>query len=146
MGVSLAGVSELSGGNGLGDGDAGHLSLLPPPLAGVSGIAEQLARIVAESAMGQRRIIIDCDVIQADAGTRTASVTGSWLALAFACDKLVRSGKMPRWPIKDQVAGVSLGLLDDKVLLDMDYPEDAAAGASIACGKERHFWIPSQTR
>ena len=94
-------------------------------------IGRSLRAVVDLQAMGQRRIIIDCDVIQADAGTRTASVTGSWLALAFACDKLVRSGKMPRWPIKDQVAGVSLGLLDDQVLLDMDYPEDAAAAVDL---------------
>ncbi|MBT9586431.1 ribonuclease PH [bacterium] len=94
-------------------------------------IGRSLRAVVDLQAMGQRRIIIDCDVIQADAGTRTASVTGSWLALAFACDKLVRSGKMPRWPIKDQVAGVSLGLLDDEILLDMDYPEDSAAGVDL---------------
>jgi ribonuclease PH len=94
-------------------------------------IGRSLRAVVDLQALGQRRIVIDCDVIQADAGTRTASVTGSWLALAFACDRLVRSGKIPRWPIKDQVAGVSLGLLEDQVLLDMDYPEDAAASVDL---------------
>lgn len=94
-------------------------------------IGRSLRAVVDLTALGTRRIIMDCDVIQADAGTRTASVTGSWLALAFACDKLVRTGKIPRWPIKDQVAGVSLGLLEDQVLLDLDYTEDAAAGVDL---------------
>lgn len=94
-------------------------------------IGRSLRAVTDLSALGQRKIIIDCDVIQADAGTRTASVTGSWLALAFACDKLLRAGKIPRWPLREQVAAVSLGLLNQQVLLDMDYVEDAAASVDL---------------
>jgi len=94
-------------------------------------IGRSLRAVADLKALGQRRIILDCDVLQADAGTRTAAVTGSWIALAFACDKLLRAGKIPRWPLKDQVAAVSLGLLGDEVLLDMDYQEDAAAAVDL---------------
>jgi len=94
-------------------------------------IGRALRAVTDLSALGQKKIIIDCDVIQADAGTRTASVTGSWLALAYACDKLLRAGKIPRWPLREQVAAVSLGVLNDQVLLDMDYVEDAAAAVDL---------------
>ncbi|MFN8608368.1 MAG: ribonuclease PH [Vulcanimicrobiota bacterium] len=94
-------------------------------------IGRSLRAVTDLTALGPRKIIIDCDVIQADAGTRTAAVTGSWLALAFACDKLLRAGKIPRWPLREQVAAVSLGLLDQQVLLDMDYVEDAAASVDL---------------
>ncbi len=94
-------------------------------------IGRSLRAVVDLTALGQRRVILDCDVIQADAGTRTASVTGSWLALAFACDHLLKAGKISRWPIRDQVAGISIGLLDNQILLDLDYTEDAAAGVDL---------------
>jgi ribonuclease PH len=94
-------------------------------------IGRSLRAVTDLSALGQRKIIVDCDVIQADAGTRTAAVTGAWVALAFACDKLLKNGKIPRWPLREQVAAVSLGLLNDQVLLDMDYPEDAAASVDL---------------
>ena len=104
-----------------------------------SGRTQEIQRIIGRALrsvtdlkiLGQRRIILDCDVIQADAGTRTASITGSWIALALACDKLVREGKIPRWPLSDQVAAVSLGAKNGHVLLDLDYKEDASADVDL---------------
>lgn len=104
-----------------------------------SGRTHEIQRLISRSlravsdlhALGPRRIILDCDVIQADAGTRTAAITGSWLALAFACDHLMRQGKITRWPLRDQVAAVSLGLLGEDVLLDLNYTEDAAAAVDL---------------
>jgi len=94
-------------------------------------IGRSLRAVTDLQALGSRRIILDCDVIQADAGTRTASVTGSWVALALACDKLLKAGKLSRWPLTDQVAAISLGLIQDQVVLDMDYSEDAAAAVDL---------------
>lgn len=104
-----------------------------------SGRTHEIQRLIGRSlravadltALGQRRIILDCDVIQADAGTRTAAVTGAWIALAFACDRLLRQGKLARWPLTDQVAAVSLGVVGDRVVVDMDYAEDAAASVDL---------------
>lgn len=94
-------------------------------------IGRSLRAVTELSVLEKRRILIDCDVIQADAGTRTASVTGSWIALALACDKLVREGKISRWPLLDQVAAVSIGCLEDRILLDLDYTEDSAADVDL---------------
>jgi ribonuclease PH len=94
-------------------------------------IGRSLRAVVDLQALGQRRIILDCDVLQADAGTRTAAITGAWIALALACEKLLRAGKIPRWPLRDQVAAVSLGLLGDDVLLDLNYKEDVAAAVDL---------------
>ena len=104
-----------------------------------SGRTQEIQRLIGRSLravtdlpiLGQRRIVLDCDVIQADAGTRTASITGSWIALAVACDRLVREGKISRWPLLDQVAAVSIGCLGDDVLLDLDYKEDSAADVDL---------------
>lgn len=104
-----------------------------------SGRTHEIQRLIGRSlravtdltALSSRRIMIDCDVIQADAGTRTASVTGAWVALAFACHKLLLAGKIPRWPLREQVAAVSLGLLGEQVVLDMDYAEDAGARVDL---------------
>jgi len=73
------------------------------------------------------QIIVDCDVLQADGGTRTASVTGGFVALYLACQKLVASGQLKRTPIKEFVAAVSCGLKDGQALLDLDYEEDSTA-------------------
>jgi ribonuclease PH len=70
---------------------------------------------------------IDCDVIQADGGTRTASITGSYVALKMAVDKLLRSGRLGENPLVDAVAAVSVGLRDGEVLVDLDYQEDSTA-------------------
>ena len=74
-------------------------------------------------------ILIDCDVLQADGGTRTASITGSFVALYMALEKLKKEGQIQRNPIKEFVAAVSCGLDGDKVLLDLDYDEDSSARA-----------------
>ncbi len=73
------------------------------------------------------QITIDCDVLQADGGTRTASVTGAFVALYLACSKMVESGLILKHPIKEYVAAVSCGFVDGKVLLDLDYDEDSSA-------------------
>ena len=73
----------------------------------------------------------DCDVLQADGGTRTASITGAFVAMAIACKGLQENGKISKSPIKDNVAAVSLGILADKVNLDLDYEEDFAADVDL---------------
>jgi ribonuclease PH len=79
------------------------------------------------SILGARTIILDCDVLQADGGTRTASVTGAAVALVLACRQLVEDGELPRNPVRELVAGVSVGILDQVPILDLDYAEDSAA-------------------
>jgi ribonuclease PH len=78
-------------------------------------------------AMGAVTARIDCDVLQADGGTRTAAITGAWIALADAFDARIAAGKMATSPITDHVAAVSVGLLGDEVWLDLAYTEDVAA-------------------
>ena len=90
-------------------------------------IGRSLRAIVDTEALGPRTIHIDCEVLQADGGTRTASITGSFVALAIACDKLLREGKIARLPFSHSVAAISCGLVDGKLLLDLPYVEDAAA-------------------
>jgi ribonuclease PH len=76
-------------------------------------------------ALGERQITLDCDVLQADGGTRCASITGAWLALHDACAKLVAAGKLPASPILDHVAAISVGIYKGVPVLDLDYPEDS---------------------
>jgi ribonuclease PH len=90
-------------------------------------IGRSLRSVVDLGALGPRSIILDCDVLQADGGTRTASVTGAAVALALACDHLVREGDVPLSPMKGMVAAVSAGVLGGTALLDLDYSEDSAA-------------------
>ena len=80
-------------------------------------------------ALGERQITVDCDVVQADGGTRTASITGAWVALKLCCDHLVREGVLKRDAILDQVAAISCGVHQDTPVLDLDYEEDSAAEA-----------------
>ena len=84
-----------------------------------------LVRVDME-AMGEVTARIDCDVLQADGGTRTASITGAWIALADAFDAWVAEGKMTANPIRRNVAAISVGVLDGAALLDLNYPEDVA--------------------
>jgi len=79
-------------------------------------------------ALGERQITVDCDVMQADGGTRCASITGGWVALRLAVDKLVRSGDVASDPLVDPVAAVSCGMYAGQPVLDLDYPEDSEAG------------------
>jgi ribonuclease PH len=92
-------------------------------------IGRSLRAVVNLGAMGERQINIDCDVLQADGGTRTASITGSWVALHFAFEKLIKDGKLAASPITGQVAGVSCGLWEGTAVLDLDYDEDSKAEA-----------------
>jgi len=89
-------------------------------------IGRSLRAAVDMSAMGPITARIDCDVLQADGGTRTASITGAWIALADAFDTWGAAGKMDTNPIIRNVAAISVGVLDGAALLDLDYPEDAA--------------------
>ena len=105
----------------------------------LSGRTQEIQRLIGRSlraavdleALGERSLLIDCDVIQADAGTRTASVTGAWMALQLACDRLIAQGILERQPIRSQVAAVSVGLLEGMPLLDLDYSEDSRADVDL---------------
>jgi ribonuclease PH len=79
--------------------------------------------------LGERQVIIDCDVMQADGGTRTASITGAWVALSQACQKLVDDGLITENPVTDKMAAVSCGIVDGTCRLDLEYVEDSAAQA-----------------
>ena len=92
-------------------------------------IGRALRAVVNLPAMGERQINIDCDVLQADGGTRTASITGSWVALHFAFERLIKDGKLAVNPITGQVAAISCGLWEGVAVLDLDYPEDSKAQA-----------------
>src|SRR6201985_2902669 len=92
-------------------------------------IGRSLRAIVDLKALGERQISIDCDVIQADGGTRTASVTGAWVALRLATKYLLDEGVIARDPILDQVAAISCGVFAGTPVLDLDYEEDSSAEA-----------------
>ncbi len=90
-------------------------------------IGRSLRSVVDLTALGERQVIIDCDVIQADGGTRTASITGGYVALHLSLAKLVKNGLIPTMPIREQVAAVSCGIYNDVPVLDLDYDEDSVA-------------------
>jgi len=92
-------------------------------------IGRSLRAVVNLQAMGERQINIDCDVLQADGGTRTASITGAWVALHFAYQRLIKDGKLAANPLSGTVAAVSCGLWEGTAVLDLDYPEDSKADA-----------------
>ena len=94
-------------------------------------IGRALRQAVDLDALGERTITIDCDVLQADGGTRTASITGGWVALADALDRLVSAGALSETPLIAQVAAVSTGIVDGQVLLDLDYSEDSRADTDM---------------
>ena len=102
-----------------------------------SGRTQEIQRLIGRSlraitdmkALGERQISIDCDVIQADGGTRTASITGAWVALRLATRYLLTEGVITRDPILDQVAAISCGVFADTPVLDLDYEEDSNAEA-----------------
>jgi ribonuclease PH len=91
-------------------------------------IGRALRAGVDRSALGERQIVIDCDVLQADGGTRCASITGGWVALRLAMNKLLKTGVIVSDPIIDHVAAVSCGIYAGQPLLDLDYAEDSEAG------------------
>src|SRR5881227_858532 len=94
-------------------------------------IGRSLRAVVDLDRLGERTIWIDCDVIQADGGTRTASITGAFLALGLALEKLVEAGTLTSVPLKDFVAAVSVGIVDGEILLDLSYEEDSRADVDM---------------
>ena len=103
---------------------------------GQSGRTHEIQRLIGRSlragvdrvALGERQIVVDCDVIQADGGTRCASITGGWVALRLAVNKLIKAGLVLSNPLIDPVAAVSCGIYAGQPVLDLDYPEDSEAG------------------
>jgi ribonuclease PH len=83
--------------------------------------------VVDTKLLGERTVILDCDVLQADGGTRTAAITGACAALAIALNKLVEAGTLKQSPLREMVAATSVGVVDGRVLLDLAYEEDARA-------------------
>jgi ribonuclease PH len=104
-----------------------------------SGRTHEIQRLIGRSLravtdlerLGERTIWIDCDVIQADGGTRTASITGAFVALGLALEKLVEAGSLTSVPLRDFVAAVSVGVVDGEVLLDLNYEEDSRADVDM---------------
>ncbi len=96
-------------------------------------VSRSLRAAVDMKALGERTINIDCDVLQGDGGTRTASVTGGFVALALACRKLVEEGDLGATPIRHFVTGVSAGIVDEQALLDLRYSEDSRAQVDLNC-------------
>jgi len=89
-------------------------------------------RVVTDlTALGERTIIVDCDVLQADGGTRTASINGGYVALALACRALVKDRALKRDPLRDQVAAIGMGIVSGEVLVDLCYEEDSRAGTDM---------------
>lgn len=107
----------------------------------LSGRSAEIQRLIGRSlrcavdmeALGERTITIDCDVLQGDGGTRTASVTGGFIALALACKRLVEQGKLEKMPIRTFVSGVSAGIVRNEALLDLCYEEDSRAMVDMNC-------------
>lgn len=103
---------------------------------GQSGRTQEIQRLIGRAlragvdrvALGERQITVDCDVIQADGGTRCASITGGWVALRLAVNKLLKAGDITSNPLEVPVTAVSCGIYAGQPVLDLDYPEDSAAG------------------
>ncbi|RYG91333.1 ribonuclease PH [Loktanella sp. IMCC34160] len=101
-----------------------------------SGRTQEIQRLIGRSlragvdrvALGERQIVVDCDVIQADGGTRCASITGGWVALRLAVNKLMKAGAITTDPLGDPVSAISCGIYAGQAVMDLDYPEDSEAG------------------
>ncbi|TVP53726.1 MAG: ribonuclease PH [Gemmatimonadales bacterium] len=120
---------------------------------GLRGRTQEIQRLIGRSLrsvtdlrlLGARTITLDCDVLQADGGTRTAAVTGAWVALALATRALLREGVIEANPILGQVAAVSVGLVEGRALLDLDYGEDSSAQVDMnLVGTERGAFVEVQ--
>jgi ribonuclease PH len=104
-----------------------------------SGRTQEIQRLVGRSlravvdlaALGERTMRIDCDVLEADGGTRCASITGAWVAVAEACERLRANASLPGNPLKDHVAAVSVGIVDGVPVLDLDYDEDSSCDTDM---------------
>ena len=116
---------------------------------GPSGRTHEIQRLIGRSlravadmkVLGERTITIDCDVLQADGGTRTAAITGAYVALALASQQLVKAGKIQRSVVTDQVAAISVGILGNTPLLDLKYDEDSRAEVdmNVVCTGDGRF-------
>ncbi len=113
--------------------DVSKLKLSPRSAEIQRLIGRSLRAAVDLKALGDRTITVDCDVLQGDGGTRTASVTGGYIALAIACQKLVADGALGQSPIRHAVAAVSAGIVEDQALLDLCYQEDSRAQVDLNC-------------
>jgi ribonuclease PH len=104
-------------------------------------IGRSLRAVIDMQAVGERTVIIDCDVLQADGGTRTAAITGGFVALVLALRKLVDRGTVPALPIRDHLAAVSVGIIDGCAMLDLRYDEDsrAAVDMNVVCTGDGRF-------
>lgn len=140
---AVAGVPEFRVGKGgwltaeyqMAPGSTHSRSPREAAKGGLKGRTHEIQRLIGRSLrptidlklLGENTIHIDCEVLQADGGTRTASITGAWVALALACDKLIREGRLERSPLLRAVAAVSVGIVDGEVRVDLDYGEDSRA-------------------
>ncbi len=116
---------------------------------GPSGRTHEIQRLIGRSVraivdmkrIGERTITLDCDVIQADGGTRTAAITGAYVALELACRRLLQTGQIKRSPMLDQVAAVSVGIVGGRPLLDLKYDEDSGAEVdmNVVCTGDGRF-------
>ena len=138
--------------------DVSKLKLSPRSAEIQRLIGRSLRSAVDLEALGARTITVDCDVLQGDGGTRTASVTGGWLAAAIACRKLLKAGLVDEMPMKKPVAAVSAGIVENVPMLDLCYEEDSSAMVDLNCvmsedgllielqgtGEERPFTVEEQ--
>ena len=113
--------------------DVAKLKLAPRSAEIQRLVGRALRAAVDLEALGPRTITIDCDVLQGDGGTRTASVTGGFVALSLACRKLVEAGILAEDPIRHFVTGVSAGIVDEQPMLDLQYSEDSRAQVDLNC-------------
>jgi ribonuclease PH len=107
-------------------------------------IGRSLRAVVDRRALGERALWVDCDVLQADGGTRTASITGAYVALALACHRLHARGDLERHPLRDSVAAISVGVIDGEVRLDLPYEEDVRAEVDmnvVATGRDQFIEV-----
>jgi ribonuclease PH len=104
-------------------------------------IGRSLRAIVNTTLLGERTIMLDCDVLQADGGTRTASITGAYVAFALACRRLLRTNKIERTPLTGELAAVSVGIVEGMTLLDLKYDEDSRAEVdmNVICTGDGRF-------
>lgn len=113
--------------------DVAKLKLSPRSAEIQRLVGRSLRSAVDLRGLGERTVTVDCDVLQGDGGTRTASVTGGFIALALACRRLVETGALRKSPIRHSVAGVSAGIVDGRPLLDLRYSEDSRAQVDLNC-------------
>ena len=105
----------------------------------VSGRSAEIQRLIGRSLrasldmglLGERTLVVDCDVLQADGGTRTTAITGAFVAVVLALLKLKEQRGLPGWPVRDQVAAVSVGIFNGRTLLDLEYEEDSRAATDL---------------